>query len=92
MLISHLLKSPLVFPANLVFLFEGKVVLDVECPANLLRTLSLYHVRHSLAGQVEQVLYVQIVSSLKTDQDHQKQPVDADYSKNSAKENHETAQ
>ena len=73
MLISHhhqsrqtsLPISPLAFPANLLFLLGAKVVLDVEGPANLLCTHSRYDVRHSLAGQVQQVLYVQIVRSLK---------------------------
>ena len=59
------LKCPLVLLPNLWFFFWIVIILDVECLANLFWSLSLHHVCHSLASQVQQPLNVQIVGRLK---------------------------
>ncbi|RRT77692.1 hypothetical protein B296_00006179 [Ensete ventricosum] len=46
------LKGPLVFSPYLFLLFRCEVILDIEGLANLLWSFALYHVSHSLAGQV----------------------------------------
>ena len=56
--------GPLVLATDLVLLFRGEIVLDVEGLADLLRSLTLDHVSNSLAGQVQQPLDVEIVCSL----------------------------
>ncbi|KVI04056.1 hypothetical protein Ccrd_017631 [Cynara cardunculus var. scolymus] len=57
---TQLLKCPCVLPANLLFLFRGEVILDVERLAYLLRCLALDHVCHRLTSQIQQALDVQI--------------------------------
>lgn len=52
------LLRPLVLAADLVFLLGREVVLDVEGLADLLRRLSLDHVGHGLAADVQQRLDV----------------------------------
>lgn len=47
------LITPLILLANLLFLFRGEVVLDVEGDANFLRGFSFDHIGDSLAGKVE---------------------------------------
>lgn len=61
-----LLFSPLVLTTDLILLLGGKVILNVECLADLLRRLALNHVRDSLAADVKEGLDVEIVSSLGT--------------------------
>jgi hypothetical protein len=56
--------SPLVLPANLVLLFRGEVVLDIEGLADLLWRLSLDHVCNCLASDIEKGLDVEVVGSL----------------------------
>ena len=56
--------APRVFAPNFLLLLRREVVLDVEVRADLLRRLSLDHVSHGLAGQIQQCFDVQVVSSL----------------------------
>jgi hypothetical protein len=60
----NLLLSPLVLAADLVLLLWCEVVLNVECLADLLGALSLDHVGHGLATNVEKGLDVEVVGSL----------------------------
>lgn len=60
----HLLLSPLVLTADLVLLLGSEVILDVEGLADLLGGLSLDHVGHGLAADIQQALDVQVVGSL----------------------------
>jgi hypothetical protein len=57
--------SPLILPSNLIFLLWSEIVCDVECPANLLRGLSLDHVGYSLAANIQKRFNVQIVGCLR---------------------------
>lgn len=59
------LLTPFVFLADLFFLFGSEVVLNVEGLADFFGGLALDHVGNSLAGEVQQWLDVQEVSSLK---------------------------
>lgn len=61
-----ILLGPLVLPANLVFLFWGEVILNVECFADLLWRLSLDHVGNSFTTDVEESLDIQVIGSLET--------------------------
>lgn len=61
---SGLLESPLILSANFLFLLGSEVVLNVECLSDLLGRLALNHVSHSLTGQIQQVLDVEVVRSL----------------------------
>lgn len=56
--------SPLVLSADLLLLFGGKVVCDVERLANLLGGLALNHVGNSLAADIKQGLDIKIVRGL----------------------------
>ena len=56
-----LLLTPLVLLPHLLLLAWGEVVLDVERLPDLLWRLPLDHVGHSLAGDVQQALDVQVV-------------------------------
>ena len=58
---SLLLLAPLVLLPHLLLLAGGEVVLDVERLPDLLWRLPLDHVGHSLAGDVQQALDVQVV-------------------------------
>ena len=62
---SSFLLTPLVLLADLLFFAGGEIVLDVESLADLLGGLALDHVGHSLACDIQQALYVQIVGSLR---------------------------
>lgn len=53
--------SPLVLAADLVLLFWGEVVLDVEGLADLLWRLALDHVCDGLAADIEEGLNVHVV-------------------------------
>jgi hypothetical protein len=55
--------GPLVLAADLVLLFWGEVVLDIERLADLLWRLALDHIRDRLAPDVEQRLDVHVVCS-----------------------------
>lgn len=61
---NGLLLGPLVLTADLILLLGGEVVLDVEGLTDLLRRLSLDHVRDGLAADIEEGLNVQVVGSL----------------------------
>ena len=63
-LIGNLLLRPLVLAADLVLLLRGKVVLDVECLADLVGRLALDHVGDSLTADVQKSLNVEVVCSL----------------------------
>lgn len=56
--------SPLVLTADLLFLFGGEVVLDVEGLADLLGALALDHVGDGLAADVKKGLDVHVVGGL----------------------------
>lgn len=60
------LKGPLVLPSDLLFLLRGEVILNVKRLPDLLWSLALDHVSHSLTCQVQQSLDIKVVSSLKT--------------------------
>ena len=51
-----LLKCPLVLSPDVLLFLRSEVILDVECLANFLRSLSLDHVSNCLAGQIQQAL------------------------------------
>lgn len=53
--------APGVLLADLLLLFGGEVVLDVEGATDLLGSFALDHVGHRLAGDVEQSLDVEVV-------------------------------
>lgn len=59
-----LLLSPLILTANLIFLFGGEVVLDIECLADLLGGFSLNHVGNGLAAHVKKSFDIEVVGSL----------------------------
>ena len=48
--------TPFVLFSDLFLLAGGEIILDVECLTDILRSLSLYHVGHSLASDVQQTL------------------------------------
>lgn len=56
--------SPLVLATNLLLLFRGEVICDVEGLADLLRRLALDHVGNRLAANVKKRLDVEVVGSL----------------------------
>lgn len=58
-----LLESPLVLSAHLLFLLRGEIIFNIESSANLIWRLPLDHVGHSVAGEVEQGLHVEVVGS-----------------------------
>lgn len=58
------LESPMVLPPYLFLLFGCEVVLDVESLTDLFCSLSINHICHCLASQIQQSLDVQIVCSL----------------------------
>jgi len=64
--LEAILLSPLILPADLVFLFWGEVILNVECFADLLWRLSLDHVGNSFTTDVEESLDIQVIGSLET--------------------------
>ena len=53
---SSLIKYPSVLSPDLLLFLWSEVILDVECLANFLRSLSLHHVSNRLAGQIRQAL------------------------------------
>lgn len=59
-----LFLAPFVLFADLLFLLWREVVLDVERLPDLFRSLSLDHVSHSFAGNIQQTFNVQIVGRL----------------------------
>lgn len=61
-----LLECPLILPPDFLLLLRGEVIFDVECLANLLGGLALDHVSYGLAGQIQQILDVQIVCCLQS--------------------------
>jgi len=63
-LLEGSLESPLVLSSDFFLLLGSEVVLDVEGLSDLLWRLALNHVCHSLTGQIQQVLDVQVVGSL----------------------------
>ena len=58
-----LLFAPFVLLANLLFFSRGKIILDVECLTNFLRSFAFDHVGNSLASNIQQALNVQIIGS-----------------------------
>eukprot|EP00250_Pteridium_aquilinum_P034470 c7635_g2_i1 orf=2-307(-) len=60
---TYLLKSPLIFPPDLFLFLWGEIIHNIENPSDLLWSFVLYHVCHSLAGQIQQILDVQVVGS-----------------------------
>lgn len=56
--------GPFILATNLLLLLGRKVILDIECLANLLRRLALDHVGHSLAANVKQRLDIEVIGSL----------------------------
>ena len=61
---SSAILGPLILATDLLFLFGRKVVLDVECLANLLWRLPFDHIRDRLAAEVEKTLDIEVVGSL----------------------------
>jgi len=61
--IPLLLLTPLILLPDLVLLRLGEVIPDVEGPSDLFRGLALDHVGHSLAGDIQEALDVQVVGS-----------------------------
>ena len=59
-----LLLGPLVLATDLVLLFGGEVVLDVERLPDLLGRLSLDHVGDGLTADVQKGLNIEVVRSL----------------------------
>jgi hypothetical protein len=57
--------GPLVLAADLLLLFGGEVVLDVESLADLVGGLALDHVGNGLAANVKESLDVEVVGSLR---------------------------
>jgi hypothetical protein len=55
--------GPLVLAADLVLLFGGEVVLDVECLADLFGRFTLDHIGDGLAADVEESFDVHVVGS-----------------------------
>jgi hypothetical protein len=55
--------GPLVLAADLVFLFGSKVILDVECLADLLGRFAFDHVGDGLAADIEESFDVHVVGS-----------------------------
>lgn len=63
--LEHLtVLGPLVLPTDVLLLLGGEVVGDVKSLADLLGGLSLDHVGHCLASDVEQGLDVEVVRGL----------------------------
>lgn len=58
------LLSPFVLPTDLVLLFGGEIILNVERLSNLLGGLSLDHIRDRLAANIKESLYVKIICCL----------------------------
>lgn len=56
--------GPFVLATNLVLLFGGEVVLDVESLPDFLRRLALDHVGDGLASNIQEGLDVEVVGSL----------------------------
>jgi hypothetical protein len=59
------LFAPFVFFSDLLFLFWSEIVLNVERFSDFLRGLALNHVCNGFASEVEKRFDIQIVSSLK---------------------------
>ena len=59
------LKGPLILPPHLLLFLRCKIIFDIESFANLLWSLALYHVSHSLTSKIQETLDVQIVCCLK---------------------------
>jgi len=53
--------SPFVLPTDLVLLFGGEIILNVERLSNLLGGLSLDHIRDRLAANIKESLYVKVI-------------------------------
>lgn len=60
---ASFLLTPLIFLPNLLLLCRGEIIFDVEQLANLFRSLSFDHVRHSLASNVQESFDVKVVGS-----------------------------
>ena len=59
-----LLLGPFVLPTNLVLLFRGEVVLNIEGLADFLWRLAFDHVRNGLAPDIEEGLNIKVVGGL----------------------------
>jgi hypothetical protein len=55
--------APFIFLSDLFFFFWGEIVLNVEGLADFFGSLSFNHVGNGLAGEVQERLDVQVVSS-----------------------------
>ena len=61
---SDSLLGPLILSSDLILLFWGEIILDVESLSDLLWRFTLDHVCNSLAADIEKSLNIHVVGSL----------------------------
>ena len=61
---SCLLLGPFIFTADLILLLWCEIILNVECLSDLLRRLSLDHIRDGFAANVKEGFDVKIICRL----------------------------